>query len=90
MACSQAFIESGKKLHQFNTILMVKTKGRGLLSGNSKDGKRCSAAKAYLEPIKHRENLTIYTDMQAYRIIVEDDRVQRLSLSTKIKKRLLM
>ena len=70
---SRAFIESGKKLHKFNTDFNGHhQEGVGYYQVTQKDGKRCSAAKAYLEPIKNRDNLTIYTDMHAYRIIIED------------------
>lgn len=78
---SEAFIESGKKLHQFNTDFNGQDQeGVGYYQVTQKDGKRCSAAKAYLEPIRNRENLTIYTDMQAYRIIVENDTATAVEL----------
>lgn len=37
-------------------------------------GERCSAARAYITPIKHRSNLHIITHAQAQRILLEDGR----------------
>ena len=81
---SRAFIESGKKLHKFNTDFNGHhQEGVGYYQVTQKDGKRCSAAKAYLEPIKNRENLTIYTDMHAYRVIIEDGIAKAVELIDK-------
>ena len=55
----------------------------GYYQVTQKDGKRCSAAKAYLEPIINRENLTIHTDMHAYRIIIEDGIAKAVELIDK-------
>ena len=81
---SKAFIESGKKLHKFNTDFNGHhQEGVGYYQVTQKDGKRCSAAKAYLEPIINRENLTIHTDMHAYRIIIEDGIAKAVELIDK-------
>ena len=45
------------------------------LSNNSKNGKRCSAAKAYLVPALNRENLTVMTDTNVNKIIIENKAV---------------
>jgi choline dehydrogenase-like flavoprotein len=42
--------------------------GIGYYQTTQKDGKRCSAAKAYLVPILDRENLTILTDTNVAKI----------------------
>jgi len=39
-----------------------------------KGGRRCSSAVAYLNPAKKRENLTIFTDMQTEKLVIEDGR----------------
>ena len=39
-----------------------------------KDGKRCSAAVAYLNPVKNRPNLTIATNALAHRVLFEGKR----------------
>ncbi|HMO74610.1 MAG TPA: GMC family oxidoreductase N-terminal domain-containing protein [Sphingopyxis sp.] len=39
-----------------------------------KDGQRCSAARAYLEPVRGRPNLSVVTRAHADRILIEDGR----------------
>ena len=46
--------------------------GCGVYQITTKDAKRCSAAVGYLNPAKPRPNLTIETDCQVNRIVVED------------------
>ncbi|TRX57475.1 GMC family oxidoreductase [Thalassomonas sp. M1454] len=46
--------------------------GVGYYQVTQKNGKRCSAAKAFLEPIKHRQNLTIITNARVEKILLED------------------
>jgi choline dehydrogenase len=46
--------------------------GASWLQYNIRQGQRCSAATAYLDPIKKRANLEIYTHTQATRIEIED------------------
>jgi len=48
--------------------------GVGYYHVTQKDGERCSAAKAYITPIKDRANLTIITGAMAQKIIFEGDR----------------
>lgn len=43
-------------------------------------GRRCSSAVAYLRPAKHRHNLTILTDAQAAKIVIEDHRAVGVTL----------
>ena len=46
--------------------------GFGLTDGNIKDGKRQSAADAYLRPVADRENLYIVTDAVVRRVIIDN------------------
>lgn len=39
-----------------------------------KDGQRCSAARAYLEPVRERDNLTIQTHAMVDRVVIENGR----------------
>lgn len=57
--------------------------GIGYFHVNQRDGKRCSAAKAFLHPVKNRANLTVLTDSQVQKILIEDK--QATGLVTNIK-----
>jgi choline dehydrogenase-like flavoprotein len=46
--------------------------GIGVYKGFLKGGERCSNAHAYLRPVEGRHNLTVLTDAQATRILIED------------------
>ncbi len=46
--------------------------GVGYFQLTAKKGRRCSAAVAYLNPVKHRNNLTIITRAQVQRVLFED------------------
>jgi choline dehydrogenase len=48
--------------------------GVGQLQSTTKRGRRWSAADAYLRPAQRRRNLTIRTDAQATRILIEDSK----------------
>ncbi len=48
--------------------------GAGYFQLTAKDGRRCSAAKAYLAPIRHRRNLEIVTEALAHRLLFEGRR----------------
>ncbi|TDB75472.1 GMC family oxidoreductase [Micromonospora sp. KC723] len=45
--------------------------GFGQYQVNQRDGRRCSAAAAYLHPVADRPNLRVWTHLQAHRILVE-------------------
>ncbi len=45
--------------------------GLGYYQVTQRDGQRCSSAKAFLHPIKHRNNLDIITEAQATKILFE-------------------
>ncbi|MDS9468735.1 GMC family oxidoreductase N-terminal domain-containing protein [Paracoccus sp. MBLB3053] len=44
-------------------------------------GRRCSAAKAFLAPIRDRQNLRIVTEAQALRIVIEEGRATGVEIS---------
>jgi choline dehydrogenase-like flavoprotein len=48
--------------------------GAGLYQVTNRNGRRCSAAVAYLKPARHRANLTVRTGVLARRIIMEKGR----------------
>ncbi len=73
-----AFLESAKELqlpsnHDFNG---AKQEGVGYYQVTQRDGRRCSAAVAYLEPAKPRANLSIITDAHAERVVFEGTRAK--------------
>jgi choline dehydrogenase len=48
--------------------------GAGLVQVNIRDGRRCSAADAFLRPVQGRKNLFIVSDMQAVQVLFEGRR----------------
>lgn len=73
---SQSFVEAGVELGfernpDFNG---AQQEGFGLYQVTQRAGKRCSAAKAYLAPILDRPNLTIMTDTDVLRLVIERGR----------------
>ena len=48
--------------------------GVGYFQLTMKGGRRCSSAVAYLNPVKNRKNLTIFTDAQTEKVLIEDGR----------------
>ena len=48
--------------------------GAGLVQVNVRHGRRCSAADAFLRPVRHRRNLSIVTDVHALQILFEGRR----------------
>lgn len=48
--------------------------GVGYFQLTMKGGRRCSSAVAYLNPVKSRKNLTILTDAQTERVLIDDHR----------------
>ena len=46
--------------------------GVGYFQLTMKKGRRCSSAVAYLNPIKHRQNLTIITNAQTEKVLIEE------------------
>lgn len=48
--------------------------GFGFFQVTQRDGRRCSAATAFLHPVLDRPNLTVRTDLTVHRILIEDGR----------------
>jgi choline dehydrogenase len=73
---SHAFVEAGQQAGlPFNPDFNGATQlGVGLFQVTQKNGRRWSAASAYLHPAAARENLTIVTKAQATRALVEKGR----------------
>ncbi len=73
---ADAFIAAGEALgiratRDFNG---AQQEGLGYFQGTARNGKRCSAAVAYLHPAMHRSNLTVVTHAHATRILTEGRR----------------
>lgn len=74
---SDRFIAAAKELglperQDFNG---AHQEGAGYFQLTTRNGRRCSTAVAYLNPIKRRKNLTILTKAHAQKLIFEDKRV---------------
>lgn len=71
---SEVFIQSAKTAgYELNTDFNGSSQaGIGYFHVNQIQGKRCSSAKAFLNPIKKRTNLTIITQAQVSSIDVQD------------------
>ena len=80
---SRAFIEAGRQLgHDHNLDFNgVRQQGVGLYQVTQKDGVRCSAATAYLNPAKTRPNLTIHTGAMVNRITFDRRRANGVTCS---------
>ncbi len=73
---SDAFVEAGVQAgypanRDFNGVTQ---QGFGFYQVTQRDGARCSAARAYLEPARKRPNLTIVTGALVNRIVIERGR----------------
>lgn len=69
------FVETGSSVFGFNEDFNGESQeGIGYYQTTQKNGKRCSAAKAYLVPALERENLTVLTDTNVNKILVNDSR----------------
>ena len=67
------FVETASKIHGYNKDFNGSDQeGIGFYQTTQKNGKRCSAAKAYLVPVLNRENLTVMTDTNVNKIIIEN------------------
>jgi choline dehydrogenase len=73
---SHAFVEAGQQAGlPFNPDFNGATQlGVGLFQVTQKNGRRWSAASAYLHPAAARENLTVVTKAQATRVLIEKGR----------------
>ena len=73
---SQAFIDAGQQIglahnRDFNGAVQD---GVGFYQVTQRDGARCSAAVAYLNPARQRPNLTVHTGAQVSRITIDGRR----------------
>ena len=69
------FVKTGASVFGYNEDFNGESQeGIGYYQTTQKDGKRCSAAKAYLVPILDRNNLTVLTDTNVNKILVEGNK----------------
>ena len=74
------FVETGSSVFGFNEDFNGESQeGIGYYQTTQKNGKRCSAAKAYLVPALERGNLTVLTDTNVNKILVNDSRANGVS-----------
>ncbi len=68
-----AFIEAGKQAGYAETFDYngAQQEGFGPMHMTVKDGQRCSASRAYLDPVKSRDNLTIVTHATVHKVLLE-------------------
>jgi choline dehydrogenase len=73
---SDLFIEAaGEQGHAHNTDFNDgEQDGVGYLQFTIRNGERCSSYEAFVKPIRHRRNLTILTEAQVEKVIVQDGR----------------
>ncbi|MFL2700605.1 MAG: GMC family oxidoreductase [Gammaproteobacteria bacterium] len=69
------FVETGSRIFGYNDDFNgEKQEGIGFYQTTQKGGKRCSAAKAYLVPCLERENLTVMTETNVNKIIIDNNK----------------
>ena len=69
------FVKTGSEVFGYNEDFNgEKQEGIGFYQCTQKNGKRCSTAKGYLVPILDRDNLTVMTDTNINRIIIENNK----------------
>ena len=69
-----AFVKAGSALFKYNDDFNGEDQeGFGYYQTTQINGKRCSAAKAYLVPALERENLTVLTDTNVNKILIENN-----------------
>lgn len=78
----RAFVRSAQSAgHRLNNDFNGgQQNGVGFYQVTQKHGRRCSAATAYLRPIKGRPNLSVFTRSQAARLLFKGDRVTGVEL----------
>ena len=70
----ESFVEAGSALYNYNDDFNGEDQeGFGYYQTTQINGKRCSAAKAYLVPALERDNLTVLTDTHVNKIIIENN-----------------
>ncbi|XP_054004403.1 glucose dehydrogenase [FAD, quinone] [Hylaeus anthracinus] len=72
---SIAFLQAGQELgYEIRDINGAQQTGFMLTQATIRRGSRCSTAKAFLRPVKNRENLHIAMNSQALRVLFNDDK----------------
>lgn len=81
---SEAFLQAGQCMGiPYNPDFNGETQeGIGYYQLTQIDAKRCSTSRAFLHPAKHRKNLTVRTDTQVKRVIVEQGRATGIEMIT--------
>ncbi len=79
MACQQFGIPYN---HDFNG---ARQEGAGYYQVNVVDGRRCSAARGYLDPARKRNNLTVVTEANTQRILFDGNRATGIEYRRKGK-----
>ena len=83
---SRYFVEAASQHYPLNDDFNgSEQEGVGLYQVTQKNGKRCSAAVGYLNPVKNRKNLTILTDTIVDKVIFENLRATSVKCRTKTK-----
>lgn len=78
---SEALIEAGEQMglpRHYEDLNREDQKGIGYYCYNIKNGRRQSAAVAFLDPVRHRQNLEIKTGVSVDRVVFEDRRAAAL------------
>ncbi len=80
---SQVFLDAAREAgfpasNDFNSL---EQQGFGWYQVNQRNGARCSAATAYLRPVRARPNLRVITRATATRLVYEGDRVSGVAYS---------
>ncbi|PIJ50416.1 alcohol dehydrogenase [Erwinia sp. OLTSP20] len=81
---STLFVNAGKRTglaenRDFNGASLA---GVGIYNVTQKNGQRLSSYRAFLHPHRHRSNLTIRTDCEVQRLIIEGDVVKGVEITT--------
>lgn len=63
-----------------NDVAVVADQGLGYQTASTYQGQRCSAARAFLDPVRGRRNLDILTGMQVARILFDGQRASGVQL----------
>jgi choline dehydrogenase-like flavoprotein len=79
---SRAFVAAGQECQHLATpdFNGASQEGVGLYQVTQKDGRRFSSARAFLDPVRHRPNLTILTGEQVERVLFDGNRATGVRL----------
>ena len=81
------FVEASRQHHTYNLDFNGKDQeGVGVYQVTQKNGQRCSAAVAYLNPAKERKNLTVLTDTIVDKIVFENLEAKKIICITNGKR----